>query len=421
MKMEFVISAAAAVAFASVQAAVYNVRDFGAKGDGVSKDTTAIQQAIDRATAAGGGTVEVPAGTFVSGTIWLKSNVDFHLCAGATLLGSPDKEDYNQPDAFQQNWTNADEANSGAHLVLCVEQRNVTLRGPGRINGNGPHFTLGKDGKRIPGGIRWRPGQMLHFVESENIKIQDVDLLDSTYWTCFIHGCTGVSIRGVYIKNNPLTLNGDGIDLDCCQYVTISDCNIHSADDCITLRGVGRRLKKPQDTAFVAVNNCILRNNRCNAIRIGVGNCDIHDAVFSNIVVEDARTAIMAGNGYTNPSKPEKVRGTGVSNMRFESFHVKHARELCLLMAQCSGGSTTENLHFANIDAVTDRESRIRGNAAFPFKDITFVNVRDANGVEAVNVEGFAIEGGAFREKSLTPEERAKLSDDISNYRNIIW
>ena len=418
--------AAMAVA-ASAGAATFNVRDFGAKGDGVAKDTAAIQRAIDAATASGGGTVELPAGKYVSGTIWLKSNVDFHLNAGATLFGSPDKEDYNAPDAFCQNSTNAFESNSGAHLVLCVEQKNVTVRGPGQINGNGPHFVLDKDGKRFPGnkvtysGIDWRPGQMLYFVESENIKIEDVDLLDSTYWTCFIYGCTRVSIRGVYIKNHYLTWNGDGIDLDCSQYVTISDCYIYSADDCITLRGAGRRLKKPQDMAFVTVNNCILRNYHCNAFRIGVGDRDIHDAVFSNIIVEEARTAIMTGNGYASPKSPSVVRGTGVKNMRFENIHVKHAREMCLLLAQFSGGATTENLHFANINAETDRESRIRGNAAFPFKNITFSNVRDANGVEVVNVDGLSIAGGAFKEKELSPEERAKLSDDVTNFRNMIW
>ena len=417
----------AGAALASADAATFNVRDFGAKGDGLSKDTAAIQSAIDAATSSGGGTVELPAGKYVSGTIWLKSNVDFHLDAGATLFGSPDKEDYNRPDAFPQNSTNSFESNSGAHLVLCVEQKNVTVRGPGQINGNGPHFVLDKDGKRFPrndvtySGIDWRPGQMLYFVESENVRIENVELLDSTYWTCFIHGCTRVSIRGVYIKNHYLTWNGDGIDLDCSQYVTISDCYIDSADDCITLRGAGHRLKRPQDMAFVAVNNCILRNYRCNAFRIGVGDRDIHDAVFSNIIVEEARTAVMTGNGYSNPRMPGKVRGTGVSNLRFENIHVKHARELCLLLAQFSGGATTENVHFANVDAVTDRESRIRGNAAFPFKNITFSNVRDANGVEAVNVDGLSISGGAFKEKALSPEERARLSDDITNFRNMIW
>ena len=415
------------MAIGSVAAGVYDVRDFGAKGDGLAKDTAAIQAAIDKATAAGGGTVELPAGTYVSGTIWLKNNIDFHLCAGATLLGSPDKEDYNRPDAFAQNSTNAYESNSGAHLVLCVEQRNVTVRGPGKINGNGPHFVLDKDGKRFPGnevtysGIDWRPGQMLYFVESENIKIEDVDLLDSTYWTCFIHGCTRVSIRGVYIRNHPLTWNGDGIDLDSSQYVTISDCNIYSADDCITLRAAGRRLKKPQDMAFVAVNNCILRNYHCNAFRIGVGNMDIHDAVFSNIIVEEARTAIMTGNGYAPPRAGGKVRGTGVRNMRFDNIYVKHAREFCLILAQFSGEATTEDIHISNAHGVVDRESRIWGNAAFPFKNITFSNIGIDTEVEVVNVDGLVIDGGRMREKSLSPEERAKLSDDISNFRNMTY
>ena len=424
-----VMSASACLAFSSgeLAASVYDVRDFGAKGDGVTKDTEAIQMAIDKATAGGGGTVELPAGTYVSGTIWLKDNVDFHLCAGATLLGSPDKEDYNRPDAFAQNFTNSFETNSGAHLVLCVEQKNVTLRGPGKINGNGPHFVLDKDGKRFPrnavtySGIEWRPGQMLYFAESENVRIEDVELLDSPYWTCLVSGCTRVKIRGVYVKNHPLTHNGDGIDLDCSQYVSISDCHIDSSDDCITLRGAGRNLKKPQDMAFVTVSNCILRNRTCNAFRIGVGDKDIHDAVFSNVIVENARTAVMIGNGYASIRNQRTVRGTGVWNMRFNNLYVKHARELCLVVAQFSGGATTENIHFSNVHGSVDKESHVWGNAKFPFKNITFSNVDVDSEIEAVNVDGFVISGGRLREKTLSPESRAKLSDDIANYRKIIF
>jgi len=408
-------------------AKVHNVRDYGAVGDGKAKDTRAIQAAIDDASAAGGGEVLLPAGTYLSGTVWLKSNVDFHLEAGATLLGSTDPADYNAPDAFPQNRTNAYECNSGGHLVLCVEQHNVTVRGPGSINGNGPKITLDKDGKRFPRnettytGLAWRPGQMLFFVESEDIRIQDVSLLDSTYWTCYVYGCTRVMIRGVAVRNHYLTWNGDGLDIDASRYVTISDCRIESADDAITLRACSGGLKRPQDLAFVTVDNCVIRTYQCNAIRVGVGDHDIHDAVFSNLVIEDARTAVMIGNGYANPKKPGAVRGTGVWSLRFDNIVAPSVREMALVLAQFSGEATTHDIAFSNVGCTAKRASKVWGNAKFPFKNISFRNVDCNEGVEAVNVEGLRIDGGTLRETEMTPEARQTRSDDISNFRNMIW
>ena len=422
--LTFAVALAAAAATGT--AAVHDVRAYGAKGDGAAKDTAAIQRAIDAASAAGGGTVELPAGTYLSGTVWLKSNVDFHLCAGATLLGSTDPADYNAPDAFPQNRTSEFECNSGGHLVLAVEQRNVTVRGPGCINGNGPKITLDAAGRRFPGnsvtytGLTWRPGQMLFFAECENVRVTDVELLDSTYWTCYVYGCSHVAIRGVHIRNHPLTWNGDGIDLDASRYVTVSDCRIESADDAITLRACTKGLRNPQDMAFVTVQNCLIRTHKCNAIRIGVGERDIHDAAFSNIVVEDSRTAVMIGNGYAHMKHPGTVRGTGVWNMRFDNMWT-HTREFALILAQFSGGATTRNVAFSNIGGTTDRKSRLWGNARFPFADISFRNVDLPNGVEAVNVTNLTFSGGTLAEIELPPETRAKLSDDITNYRRMTW
>ena len=114
MKILFATFLAAMVA----QGADFNVRAFGAKGDGAAKDTAAIQRAVDAANAAGGGRVVLDAGTYLSGTIWLKDGVELHLAKGAVVKGSTDRADYNRNDVFPENfWSDAEEW-SGGHLIL---------------------------------------------------------------------------------------------------------------------------------------------------------------------------------------------------------------------------------------------------------------------------------------------------------------
>ena len=142
MKHFYIVMAAAMIVPFVAGAAVYDVREFGAKGDGRTKDTAAIQSAIDAAEKAGGGTVEVPAGVYLTGSIFLKDNIDLHIGAGATLKGSPDKADYNSADVCPQNGVCIPESSFGAHLVLCIEKSNVTVRGPGTIDGNSMAFIV---------------------------------------------------------------------------------------------------------------------------------------------------------------------------------------------------------------------------------------------------------------------------------------
>ena len=164
-----------------VRAATYDVREFGATGDGVAKDTAAVQKAIDAAHGAGGGTVRLGAGTYLTGSLFLKSNVDLFLDHGATLKGSADRADYNAPDVCPQNSVCSNESSFGAHLLLCIEQTNVTVRGTGRIDGSSGAFIAGPDGRNWPGGQRgilWRPSQMLYFVECDGVRVEGVSLID---------------------------------------------------------------------------------------------------------------------------------------------------------------------------------------------------------------------------------------------------
>ena len=305
----------------------FNVRDFGAKGDGQTKDTVAIQKAIDACTTNGGGTVVVPPGTYVTGSIFLKNNVDFYIQGGALLLGSPDKEDYNKADVCPQNGTSTAESSFGAHLVLCLEQKNVTLRGPGRIDGNSSKFLVDKKGVPWPeqDKIPWRPSQMLYFVESDNIRVQDIELTNSTYWTSFYHGCTHVFIRGVKIKNSryPHTHNGDGIDIDCCEYVSVSDCHIDSADDCITLRGNDTKLKTKRPCRYVTITNCVL-STPCNCFRFGVGDGKVNHITVSNIVIETARTAFNFVSSWRSGGRGVDMNDIRISNVSVDCAILVH-------------------------------------------------------------------------------------------------
>ena len=110
-----------------------NIVDFGAVGDGVTDNTDAIQRAVDA-----GGVAFIPAGTFVSGTIYLRSNGGLELAPGAVLLGSPDPAKYNAADFCQQNRASVTEKASGAHLIVALECQNVVIRGEGIIDGNRP-------------------------------------------------------------------------------------------------------------------------------------------------------------------------------------------------------------------------------------------------------------------------------------------
>ena len=180
-----IFAAFAAMLSGAANATPLNVIDFGAKGDGATKDTAAIQRAIDAANTAGGGEVLLPKGVYLSGSVFLKSGVDFHLADGAVLKGSPDPADYNALDIAPQNWGRLGSGDniSGGHLVLCVEQENVTLRGPGKIDGNVGAFLKMPDGSHPPTKLEipWRPAQMIWFVESRNIAIRDIEIADAPY------------------------------------------------------------------------------------------------------------------------------------------------------------------------------------------------------------------------------------------------
>jgi polygalacturonase len=350
----------------------YNIHDFGAVGDGQTLDSPAIQSAIDHCTAEGGGSVLVPAGTYLAGTIFLKDNVNLHLAPGAVIVGSPNREDYNRDDLFPQNVVFANEHKvTGAHLLLALEVKNVSITGQGVIDGNSQAFfgPSPKPGAKFP--VReWRPGQMVYFVECENVLVENVELNNAPYWTLLLHGCSDVRIRGLRITNPRETHNGDGIDIDSCRQVVISDCLISAGDDCITLRGYSAPLKdKTKICEHVAVTNCILSTPH-NAIRVGVGDGAVRNCVFSNIVVRESQNGICLIANYVDGCR----KGTDIENIRFSNFVMDTWMPFYIFTGRKST-ARIRNISFSDIQATGCKSSFLSGIPGARLSHLTFRNI----------------------------------------------
>ncbi len=248
---------------------MFNVREFGAKGDKRHNDQPAIQSAIDACVKAGGGTVYLPSGDYLSGTIRLYSNVALKLEAGATLWASRSPQHY--------------ESQRSGHLILAKDAEHISIVGPGRIHGQATE-DLGRrgDGERPA----FRTGIML--LEScRNVIIRDLTILYSDAWTIHLKRCDTVFIDGVTIINNYYRVNSDGIDPNSCRNVHISNCHIIAGDDCIVLKTT-----EPHPCENITVANCTLESIAA-ALKLGTeSHGDFRNVHFSNCVIRNSSVGI---------------------------------------------------------------------------------------------------------------------------------
>jgi hypothetical protein len=322
--------------------AVYNVRDFGAKGDGASKDTAAIQAAIDTCTRAGGGTVLLPAGTFLSGTLKLKSNVDLQLNAGAILQASSDRQDYVRVHPEEEYLPTAAPNRGGAyhftldyHLLVAQEAENVTISGTGTIFGNGRAWmgglqrTSGQEKFTIKDG--WRPGPLLAFDRCKRVKLINVTIEESPLFHAFFIGCDNLLISGVSVLGDKRIRNGDGLHISCCRNVIISDCDVVAGDDAIPIFTFPHWLEKEQAVVEnIVISNCLLSSDH-SGIRLGYTNDGVIQNIrCSNVIVRDAFTGIDIISFITDvwesfPRKNKILHGPLIQNLSFSNFSITAA------------------------------------------------------------------------------------------------
>ncbi|MHB1688352.1 MAG: glycoside hydrolase family 28 protein [Ignavibacteriaceae bacterium] len=294
----------------------YNVKDFGAKGDGLTIDTKPLQEAIDKC-ANQGGTVLFPPGKYLTGSLVLKNNVDIYLQNGATILGSTNLKDYesHQPEIKSYN-----DIFLKYSIFYAEDAENISIRGEGTIDGQGEAFKVTT--KEKPDRYKNRPF-VFRFVECKNIKIEGITLRNSAMWMQQYLACEELYIHGIKVFNHA-NQNNDMMDIDGCKNVIISDCFGDTDDDGITLKSTS-----PAVTENVSITNCVV-SSHCNAIKLGTESTGgFKNITISNIVVKPSqvRTKIYGlPNGISGITLSTvdggAMQGVTISNIQIDGAAV---------------------------------------------------------------------------------------------------
>jgi len=272
------------------QKTMYNIKDYGAVGDGVTICTNAINRAITKCSENGGGMVVIPAGTFKSGMILMKTNVELHLEMGSTLLASTDYKDYPAPPHPEYRSLRDDPARWLA-LIYAEKISNIAITGFGTIDGNGALV------KPLPGPItlnlEGRPHIIL-FISCKQVRVEGIRMLNSGMWNQHYLDCEDVIVDRIEVYNHA-NKNNDAIDIDGCRRFVLSNSIFDSDDDGITLKSTGTA-----PTEDVTITNCVV-SSFCNAIKMGTETTGgFRNIAISNCVVKPSRCKTQPIHGRRN-------------------------------------------------------------------------------------------------------------------------
>lgn len=282
-----------------IMAKSYDVLEYGARADGVTKDTRAVQRAIDACAAAGGGKVVIPGGkTVLTGTIFLKDHVTLYLENGAVLKGSPDLSDY--ADNTHKNMYKK-EPHMDKCLIFARDATTIAIEGHGTIDGNGH--------EKYFNGKTARP-MLLRLMNCRGIRISNISLINPAAWTSAWLYCDDIVVQGIRIRSR-VNKNGDGLDFDGCTNVRVSDCSFDTSDDSICLQtslpdkpcknvvitncvftskwaGMRIGLLSRGDFESVTVTNCTFRDIDDSGLKIQMNEGGtMRNMVFSNLVMQN--------------------------------------------------------------------------------------------------------------------------------------
>lgn len=347
---------------------VFNVREYGAQGNGSSLDTAAIQGCIDSCARQGGGTVYFPNGSYLAGTLFLKNNITLNLAAGATLLGSSQEADYPE-DVHRMRYDY--HANMDRCLIYAENATNISLTGQGVIDGQAGLFRAEPEFQRPV---------MMRFLRCSNISLSGLRLTNPATWTTSFILCDRIFADKLDIDSRR-TPNGNGLVFDSCQDVFVANCKINTSDDAICLQSSERDVPCRR----IVIQNCILSSHYAG-MKIGMlslGN--IEDVTVSNCVLHD-----MGCSGF----KIQSAEGGNIRNLLFQNIVMRNVPRPVFItfnhyrcgLATPANVPKTGGVSYVKFDHLTISSDfsqaadpvsgfLITGNPGFPVDHLTFSNV----------------------------------------------
>ncbi|MDR3340782.1 MAG: glycoside hydrolase family 28 protein [Candidatus Symbiothrix sp.] len=424
----------------SLQAKTYNLQELGADITGKKKCSALINKTIEKAFSEGGGTLYFPAGEYLTGPIYLKSNITLSIESGAVLRFSDDFEDY--LPFIKVRWEGV-VMNSFAPLINAQNAENITITGRGTIDGQGGKWW--NFHQKVAGEIRsngdalqltdfqriWEDSNkdlmvsdyykntvkrrffrppFIQFFECKNIKIDGITIQNSPFWTINPEFCDNLLIHGVTIKNPDEGPNTDGINPSSCSNVRISDCFISVGDDCITIKSGrdadGRKYGRPCEN--ITITNCVMLSGHGGVVIGSEMSGGVKKVAISNCVFfgTDAGIRLKAARGRGGVVEEIRVDNIVMNDIQknafiFDLFYDRESKPEPV----SERTPVFRNIHLSNITGNNVKKvGYITGIEEMPISDISFSNInmvaetgftaKTAANIQFHNVD-FAVEKGA--------------------------
>ena len=453
----------------SYAAAQFNVRDYGAKGDGRTLDSPAINAAIEAAVGQGGGQVVLPAGTYLSGSIRLKSNIDLHLMPGATILAANPKRvqtaDGTPVYDPSESFGGFPEYQDGGHtyfhnsLIWAEGQHNVSITGHGMIDGEGLTKKDTEKAGQVQGGSIGTGDKAIALKLCRDVTIRDITIFRGGHFAIIVTGCDIGTIDNVTIDTNR-----DGIDIDCCKYFTVTNTKVNTpTDDAIVLKS-SYALKRAVTTEHVLITNCLVTGYKlgtfldgtyqpeqvnwvCGRIKLGtesnggyrnitISNCtcmwssglafeEVDQGRMENIVVTNISMShvhhypIYITTGCRNRGPKDVTQPSSARDITISNVIADDCDSLCSIIVTGMPGVPIRNVSLSNIriqyrggGQPVEKPYREQGTN---YPEPKFAGQTPAYGLYARHVDGLRLRDVHF--ELLRPDARPDVVlEDVENY-----
>lgn len=364
---------------------VFNVKDFGAVGDGIAKDTRAIQAASDAAYANGGGVVTIPAGRYLTGALFFRNGVDLDIEEGATLVSTVETDDFPQIstrfEGIERNWRCA--------LLNFDNSRGVRVFGKGTIEGRGQEWSKHKNSDG-----HWGRPRMLCFTNCPGGSIRNLTMRNHASWCLHVLYTDGFKIDGVNISVDSYVPSSDGVDIDSSSNIEMTDVYTNVTDDCLSIKSGknedGRRVARP--SMNIVVRNCNFDGGHGVAMGSEISGC-IRNVLIENCICGEKNQAPVR-------FKSQPSRGGVVEDITFKDFRLENcgtfisANMIWRMVedyAPYSPRTVLRDIKVINVSGKARTVGEIIGDPAAPIPEGTFkfenCNLEVERGLNLANVE----------------------------------